>query len=165
MFSIDDPVVYGSTGVCRIVDIRREKFGSRTDREYYVLQPVYGQGSTLYVPTDSPNARMRNILTEAEVHELIEAMPDITNEWIGDDQVRKALFQEILQTCDQRGLIRLIRTVHRRRSELTEKGKGISSGDAESMKAAERLLQNEFALALDIAPDQVVPYIVGQVRT
>lgn len=165
MFSIDDPVVYGSTGVCRIVDIRREKFGSRTDREYYVLCPVYGQGSTLYVPTDSPNARMRPILTPDEVHDLIDAMPDISDEWIGDDQVRKALFQEILQTCDQRGLIRLIRTVHRRRSELTEKGKGISSSDAEATKAAERLLQNEFAIALDIPPDQVVAYIVGPVHS
>jgi len=39
MFKINDYVVYGSTGVCQIIDISKEKNLSNDEIQYYVLQP------------------------------------------------------------------------------------------------------------------------------
>ena len=48
-YPINDTVFYGSEGVCRIVDIVKRRFQGQTE-EYYVLQPVYNENSTIYVP-------------------------------------------------------------------------------------------------------------------
>lgn len=43
MFKVNDYVVYSSTGVYKIIDIRKEKDISDNDTEYYVLQPAYSK--------------------------------------------------------------------------------------------------------------------------
>ena len=40
MFSIGDIFIYGSNGVCRITDIKEEKFGSEI-KTYYILSRFF----------------------------------------------------------------------------------------------------------------------------
>ena len=55
MFAVGDVVLHTSQGVCRVDDIRDEKF-SGMNRTYYVLLPMENNGkSTTYVPVDAPN--------------------------------------------------------------------------------------------------------------
>ena len=54
MFQAGDLLVYGSTGVCRVlsIDRRQERVGSiRQERLYYQLKPIY-QGGLIYTPVD-----------------------------------------------------------------------------------------------------------------
>ncbi|MBQ3968923.1 MAG: hypothetical protein II685_00385 [Clostridia bacterium] len=52
MYELNEILVYGSSGVCKLVDIRKEKFaGSPT--MYYILSPVFSGQSTLYVPIEN----------------------------------------------------------------------------------------------------------------
>lgn len=56
MFQAGDLLVYGTTGVCRVlsIDRRQERVGStRQERLYYQLKPIY-QGGLIYTPVDSP---------------------------------------------------------------------------------------------------------------
>ena len=52
MFHVEDSVMYGSYGVCQIIDIRSEKFDSDAKR-YYVREPVQDKNSTFYCPVES----------------------------------------------------------------------------------------------------------------
>ncbi|MGI6297894.1 MAG: CarD family transcriptional regulator [Saccharofermentanales bacterium] len=164
MFKINDYVVFGSTGVCQITDIIDESFGGPTEKKYYVLTPLHGNSSTIYVPVDNDKVVLRKILKRSDIDELISIMPDLDNEWINEDSPRKALFNEILQSGDLERVIHMIKIIYRRRQEVEEIGKKLSNADTESLKAAEKLLHNEFALVLDIEPDEVGPFIRGEIQ-
>ena len=163
MYQVNDYVVYGATGVCQVVEISQESFGGPTSREYYVLNPVFGNSMQIYIPTDSQKVVMRRILTRQEILDLIKVMPDIDSEWVSDDNLRKATFSDAIQSGDQRRLVQLIKTIYARGEDLEKSGKRLSNTDRDLIKAAEKLLYNEFALVLDIQPDQVVPFILEQV--
>ena len=52
MYAVNDKVMYGQSGVCRITDICTKKFG-KTAVEYYVLHPMYGEDTTIYCPVQN----------------------------------------------------------------------------------------------------------------
>ena len=95
MFSINDTVMYGNSGVCTIVDIRPEKLAGKK-MTYYILKPAENENMTIYCPVDSDKIRMRKLLTLEEVNRLISIMPDTTVEWIEDDQRRKEAFTAVV---------------------------------------------------------------------
>ena len=74
MFRVNDYVVYGSTGVCKIDAINREDFGDGREREYYVLTAIYANSLSIYIPTDNTDAAMRRIMTKDEIYELINSI-------------------------------------------------------------------------------------------
>lgn len=161
MFLINDYVIYGTTGVCQITDIRKEIFSGHVKKEYYILQPVFSCNSTLYVPTENESGanKMRRILTRDEIYELIRNMPEDNAEWIINDNMRHDKCTEIIKNGDRKELIRLIKAMYQHKQEQTKFGKKFYIADEKLMKAAEKLLYNEFALVLNIEPEEVVPYI------
>ena len=65
MFQAGDLLVYGITGVCRVlsIDRRQERVGStRQERLYYQLKPIY-QGGLIYTPVDTDKVSMRPIIS------------------------------------------------------------------------------------------------------
>ncbi|MBM6861086.1 CarD family transcriptional regulator, partial [Clostridium saudiense] len=36
MFKVNDYIMYGTTGVCKIIDIKKQKFLGREEKEYYI---------------------------------------------------------------------------------------------------------------------------------
>lgn len=67
MFSKNEYIIYGSTGVCKIIDIVKKKFGFNKEREYYILKPAYDTNSTIYAPIDNDKISIRKIMTKEEV--------------------------------------------------------------------------------------------------
>ncbi|MFR7993718.1 MAG: CarD family transcriptional regulator [Clostridium sp.] len=72
MFSKNEYVVYGSTGVCKIIDIVTKKIGNTKERLYYLLKPEYETNSIIYAPIDNNSVVMRKIITKDEIYELIK---------------------------------------------------------------------------------------------
>lgn len=166
MFSINDYVIYGTTGVCRITDIRKEVFSGHVKKEYYILQPVFSSNSTLYVPTENESGanKMRRILTRDEIHELIRNInEDDDVAWIMNDNMRHDRCTEIIKNGDRKELICLIKAMYQHKQEQIKFGKKFYIADEKLMKAAEKLLYNEFALVLNIEPEEVVPYITEHI--
>lgn len=153
--------MYGSTGVCEIEDIRCETFGG-AERTYYVIHPVDGEESTIYCPVDNEKAPIRKLLTAEQIHELIRIMPDAEMKWIENDQLRKGKFDEILKRGDHKELVKLIKVLYLNREEKDRAGKKFHIADEKAMKEAEYMLYGEFAHVLKIQPDEVVPFIMGQ---
>ncbi len=160
MFEIGSVVVYASTGVCSVTDIREEKFGG-TQRRYYVLTPV-GGNSVVYVPTDSEQllARMRPLSTREEIHDVIFSIRrEEAPSWIDDNHRRTLHFQEVLGGGDPLELMRLTRTIRTRRETLAARGKRNLMADETINKRAEKMLFGEIAEVVGIRIDQVEEYI------
>lgn len=163
MFAVNDTVMYGQSGICKIQDICEKKFGKET-RKYYVLCPLDDQNTTIYCPIDAPSDKMRYLLTKDEVLRLIEEMPDEETAWIENDNLRKEAQAAILREGDHKKLIGLIKTLYFKREEKQKAGKRFHAADEKAMEEAEQMLYQEFAQVLDIAKDEVVPFIVGRLE-
>jgi len=159
MFAVNDTVMYGQSGICKITEICDKKFGRETHK-YYVLHPIYGDNTVIYCPVDSERVPMRRLLREEDVVSLIREMPAQQGEWIENDALRKESQAEVLRSGDHRALIALIKTLYQKRRETENCGKRFHRADADAMEQAENILYQEFAEALGIAPNEVGPFIV-----
>lgn len=161
MFNINDTVMYGHTGVCKIVDICTKEFNGK-NKKYYVLCPEFENKTTIYCPYDCDAGRMRPLLSSDEVNSLIQSMTDEELSWVENDQARKEKQMNIIRKGDHKELIQMIRTLYFKRKEKVAQGKKLHSIDEKAMEDAENLLYQEFALVLDIKPEDVVTFIVSK---
>ncbi|MBQ1409882.1 MAG: CarD family transcriptional regulator [Oscillospiraceae bacterium] len=163
MYSVNERIHYGGSGVCIIQEITTMRFG-RTRERYYVLKPVYQNTSLIYVPVENEDlvSKMRPVLSRAEVDELIESMPAIPTAWEEDAQARKASFESLLRSNECRSLIVIIKTLYAQKERRQANGKTLHVSDETVLREAQRLLYDEFAGALDIQPTQVHAYIMDK---
>ena len=63
MFQVNDTIMYGTQGVCKIVDITEKDFMG-TKKEYYVLKPMNDAAATVFAPVNNEKIerKMRKIL-------------------------------------------------------------------------------------------------------
>ena len=160
MFSVDEIVRYGGSGVCRIQEIAFIRFG-RTRERYYILKPVYQNSSLIYVPVDNEAlvSKMRPVLTREEIDLLIKEMPSVETAWEEDPQARKTSFDALLRSSECRDLIVLIKTLREHRDRRQKIGKALHVTDETYLREAQRLLYDEFAGPLGLKPAQVDDYI------
>lgn len=160
MFEIGQLVVYGTEGVCRVERMEKLRVGGKLCR-YYVLSPVYREGATVYVPAENGEltARMKRILSPEELDALLNGAREDAPLWLDDANERKSLYAKVLLSGDRRALMRLVRTLHRRRTALVSQGKHLRSGDDQALRDAERMLNGEFALILNIPQHEVPGYV------
>ena len=160
MYSVNEKIHYGSSGVCVIQEIATMRFG-RTRERYYVLKPVYQNASMIYVPVDNEQlvSRMRPVLSRDEVDALIRSMPQVQTAWIDDVQARKASFDDLMRSHTCADLIVIIKTLNEHKQHRQARGKSLHVSDEAYLREAQRLLFDEFAGALGILPSQVDEYI------
>lgn len=161
MFQINDMVMHGTSGICKIVDIRAENFRG-TQENYYILQPLH-ETTTIYCPVEGTKIKLRKLLTVEEIHELIRIMPDAENIWIEHDSTRKERFMAILKGGDYKELICLLKTLYAKREEKKLEGKKFHVADERIMTEAEHMLHGEFAYVLNLQEDEVIPFIMGEI--
>ena len=152
MFKIDDCVMYGMTGACKVIDITNEKFINGEDRKYYVLSPIHNNNNTIIkIPLDNTKVPMRKIISKEDVTSLINDMSNMEELWIEDEKKRSNEFKTMLKSGKCEDLIKLIS--NKRHS------KKLNKADKEIIKEAERLVNEEFAIILNISPKEVNSYI------
>ncbi|MBE7030880.1 MAG: CarD family transcriptional regulator [Ruminococcaceae bacterium] len=165
MFQVNDTICYGTHGVCKIIDITKKEFGG-VALDYYVLEPVHHEKSTIYVPlhNQSLTGRMQRVLSPEEIHQIIQSMPEEETKWIANEHERRECYRIALEQGDRKELMRLIKTIYLHGQEQKSKGRKLYAVDEKFLHEAERLIYDEFALALDIKPNQVLPFIREQIE-
>ena len=160
-------VKYATNGVCLIEDINSTDFNPKSkDATYYILKPLAVSSTTIFVPIDNELlvSRMRKILTKEEIDAIIVSIDKETVNWIEDKKERTSHFNEIIKNDDPTELLRLASCIHLKRVELFEKGKKLLASDSSILEQVERLVENEFAFVLNIAPESVSAYIRGKLN-
>lgn len=162
MFKLNAYIIYGSTGVCQITDITTEENGNG-EIQYYVLKPVYQDNLIIKVPVNSQSVLMRPIITRDEVDSLIAEMPEIEAIWIEDMRERRNMYQAALKSVNTDEMAKIIKTICVEKEARNSIGKKLPLTDENMMNEAERKLYQEIATALNISPDEVLPYILEHI--
>lgn len=165
MFKVNDVVVYGSQGVCEIVDIDEKKI-DRSIKKYFVLKPKSDTAATFYVPTwnEKALAKMRKVMTKEDVNALIDSMPEKTPTWIENENERKETYKRILASGDQSAIISMVQALFLHRKEREADGKRLHMSDEFFMKEAEQLLYNEWQYVLDMDKAALMAYIFQRIE-
>lgn len=166
MFQINDVIIYGTQGVCKITGTE-EKMISGKKKTYFVLQPVNDQGSTIFVPTDNPLVlnKMRRLLTKGEIHKLICSMQSEDAIWVANENERKELYRSILAKGDHLELIQMIKAIYAHKKEREAQGKRLHMSDDRFFKDAEQILYNEFQYVLDLGSKaDLMTYILARLE-
>ena len=160
MYNVNDTVMYGAFGICKITAVEKRNFTGE-EQEYYILKHITADKNTFYVPTNNEAAlsKMHPICSKAEVDSLISHMNSEKLIWIDNDVKRKEEYSRIIRDADKHEMIMLIKTLYLRRKKLSENGKRLRSADENYLRLAENMLFEEFAYALDIDRSEVVGYI------
>lgn len=164
MFKVNDYVMTVSSGPCQITDIKKGDSGS-DETGYYVLRPVYQNNMTLKIPVPNANVLMRPLLTKAEVLALIETMPAQETLSLNNTREKFHTFKAILKTYNNEELIKVIKTLYQEQQERAAVNKKLPKAEEHIMNIAEKHLYEEFAIALNISPDEVVPYITEHISS
>ena len=138
MFQVNDTILYGAHGVCKITGETTKTIGS--DRmEYLVLSPIYSEHSTIYVPKNNQTllSRMHPLLSKAEIEKILSAVSADKTPW-SDASVQR---------------------ISAHRKELQSRGKKLHIADERFLKEAQKMISDEFAFCLGIAPEDVASFI------
>lgn len=163
LFKIDDYIMYGMTGVCKVMDITNERFTNGIKKEYYVLNPIYSNNTIIKIPVDNERIAMRKILSKEEITLLISDINNGEVLFIEDDKKRNEQFKSMLKTGKCEELLTIIRSLYLDRKNKQAIGKKLSKGDDEIIQIAEKLLSEEFSVILDISQQEVTDYIKEQI--
>lgn len=165
MYQINDTIIYGTNGICKIIDITDKNFSGKK-AEYFILKPLNNQASTIYVPVNNEDLKkkMRRILSPSEIYQIIHDMPMEESIWIENENERKEKYKEMIARGDRRELVKIIKALYTHQQQLQAKGKKLHVADERFFKEAEKLLYEEFAIVLNIKPEEVLPFLLEQIQ-
>lgn len=165
MFKTGELVHYGSTGVCRITEIKNVKLSAKEIKPYYVLQPLY-QSCVIQTPVDNKKVFMRPIISKEEAESLIDTIPSIEVEEYHSHVMRELTehYEASIQSHNCEDLLELTMSIYSKRRSLGQQNKKIGVIDERFMKRGEDLLYGELAAALEIPRENVQDYIAQRVK-
>ncbi len=165
MFSIGDYVMKTSKGVFHIDDITHlDMSGIDKDKLYYVMTPIDGKGSTMYVSVDTAQESIRAAMTKGQAENVIDSIPSIEEAWVENDKLREQCYKDAVRSGSPEALIGIIKTIYARKKLREGQGKKNTAVDERYFKQAEDLLYAEIAFALGKSKDDISDYITDMIR-
>ncbi len=162
---LGDYVMYRNNGICEIVDISSQRMGG-ANAEYYILQSVYNANTKIFVPVASPLvSEMRHILSVGEIHAIIDASEESGNEWVDDSKLRASKFEQIMADGDRAQILWLVKVLSMHKVDVEGQKRKFYASDLKILTLAEKIITEEFAFALGISKDEVIPYIVRRIES
>lgn len=160
MYNVDEVVLYGLNGVCKIKEISKQKLAG-TVMEYYVLKPLFSQISTLFIPTNNEAlvSKMRHILSEKAIRDILDNL-SVTPEWIDGKNERFDFCKETIASGDFEAIVNLIRMLHFHEKEQNSKGRHLHISDERFLREAEKMACDEIEYALKIERSEIIPMLL-----
>lgn len=157
MFKENELVMYGSTGVCRVIKIGKPDFCSEgSDQLYYFLKPVY-QNGIIYAPVDNDKIEIRSVISSSEAKKLLEDADTVEPEKFNTHSMQQLSlhYQQIIDTHNCEKLLKMAKTIYCKAVAADKNNKRLGQIDKRFMKRAEDLLYGELAAALGTDRDCV----------
>ena len=161
MYQIGDMIHYGSTGVCRVLDIKTQNLpGVKKDQLFYILKPLY-QDCTISSPVDNQKVFTRPIIIKEEANHLIDTIPSIKAEAYHSRVLRDLAehYEASFASHSCADLIELTMSIYAKKKLLEQQKRKFGAVDERYMKRGEDMLFGELAAALEIKKDEVQEYI------
>jgi Transcriptional regulators, similar to M. xanthus CarD len=164
MYKINDFIIYGRTGVCKVIDITTPKNSSFDQNQlYYVLKPLV-QDYEIYTPVNT-NVFMRPIISQDEAKRLIDMIPAMQTDIYFSSQVKNLTqhYEEAIKSHDCADLIKLAMSIYAKKLIAEQQNRKVGTIDERYIKLAEELLHSEFSLVLGIPKEKIPEYIALRV--
>ena len=156
MFGVNEYIVY-INNVCYIKEIIEIK-----DKKYYVLFPIDDDSLTIKVPVD--NSFIRRVISKDEVAEIIKNIINIDIIKVDNEKMIEQEYKKLLENATHENLIKIIKTSYLRNDKRKREKKKISEKDDTYFKLAEKILYNEFSVALKMNYEDTKKYVVDSVE-
>lgn len=165
MYQIGDQVLYGMHGVCRIT-AQEERTVDKKKVSYLILEPLEQTGAKFYIPTHNAAAmeKLRAIMTREELDALLGSESAREDAWIEDENRRKQYYRELINSGDRLRLIRMVVSLHRHKKIQTAAGRKFHLCDENFLRDAQKLLNSEFSVVLNVEPGQVYSYVMEKMQ-
>lgn len=154
--------MHKSEGVCVVEDIRTERFSGAAPRQYYILRPQYENVSTtVFLPVDGAEKRLRALLTDQEIEQLLKQVETAPALWETNDRQRQEKFSRLLKEAEPLVLLQLLRELREHRREQAAQGKKLRFFDEHTLQECEKLICQEYAHVLKAEKNDVLKRIVN----
>ena len=160
MYQVGEQVVYGIHGVCRVVE-EQKRIVDRKSITYLALEPAAQAGARFFVPTHNAAAmaKVRPMMTETELNDLLLSDAVRADVWIQDENQRKQAYRALISGCDSIQLTQMIHTLYRHKEHQLAAGKKVHLCDENFLRDAEKMLISEISVVLNISPDEATNYL------
>lgn len=159
MLQVGDLVCYGTTGACRVTAREARRYGDHVV-DCLVLKPVFDHSMTICVPEGNAAlmGRLHPPITREALLQLLHQLPPAPPPSTAPDDRRK-YYADTLKSGDHQALLQMVRGIHGLKCQRRAAGKRLSGFDEAALHEAKTMLYTEFALALDIRPEEVGPFL------
>lgn len=160
MYKVGDVFVYGSNGACQITDIKEEKFARET-KVYYIFSPFFDSRETIFVPVDNEalTNKMKDVLSRDEIMKMIRSIPNCESIWDDNANIRREEYKKIINSADRKELLKLLKTLHEKKSSLEGTGNNLSVSDEKYYRKAQSIIHSEIAMVLELEMKEVEHFI------
>ena len=157
MFKINDYVIYGSNGVCKVEDI--EKISMRDkELEYYILSSMNNPRMTIKIPVNN-NMFIRELISKSDVVSLIAYASKNETMEIEDYRKKNQEYKSIIKSGNLTEIIKVINSIKLEKNEKASLGKKINKTEEDILISAKKQLYQEMAIVLGININEVDEYI------
>lgn len=165
MFEVGDYIIYGNSGVCKVTDVGPIDIGGeKSGRLYYTMIPCFSQDGKIFTPVDNDKILMRSVIDKENAIKLIDDIKNIEDLWIADEKKREYDYKEAIKTCEPREMIKIIKTIYKRKQSRIAAGKKITASDEKYFKLAENSLYGELAITFEMTKDEAKEFVVKRVE-
>ena len=161
-FDVGQYVVYGTNGICIVDSIELMSFTPGQPKEmYYVLRQNKHSETCFFVPfkNEALLSKLREPMRREDIEDMLMGLADDDVKWVSDRRARGDYFKSILNEGVSGHLLNMIICIYEKKRELARQGKKLSVTDTTTLRSAEKLLEEEFAWALEITPQEVPAFI------
>ena len=119
------------------------------------------------MPSGNPVAvaKLRPILTKAELETLFTDLKDWKSVWIPEENQRKQYYRELISGGDRKSLLSMILALQAHRIAQQEAGRKFHLCDENFLRDAQRLLCMEIAVVLQTDEPGALSYLIEHIQT
>lgn len=157
MFPVGMSVLYGRTGVCRVEGIGTPPAQKKGGPCCYKLRALFScSGELIYIPVDTA-VSIRPLIGKSEASRHLEQLAQMRSPSFSSRKPSElaAHYQELLATSRLEDCLLLLKEVFLKEQDLARRKKKLGQVDTRYQKVAERLVCEEFAVALQTTPEAV----------
>ncbi|HPE15235.1 MAG TPA: CarD family transcriptional regulator [Bacilli bacterium] len=157
MFKVNDYVIY-KNDTCIIKNTKNMR-----GRDYYSLSPIDDLSLNIDVSIENNLGHIRSIISKSEVEQIISSIPMVECIEFENEKMFESEYKRILASGKYEDLIKIIKTSFLRNDARLLNNKRISEKDDFYFKKAEKILYNEFSIALGLTYDETKKYVIDRV--
>lgn len=156
MFKAGDLMVYGTNGVCRVVNICQSPFDSNDERMFYTLAPLNDNSNlVIYTPVDNDSVVMRELISESMANEVLSEVKNAQIIEIPIEKRRRDVYRDVMQTAEPSQYVRIIKTVFSRRNEFRRTRRRLPDLDNDFEHTAKNCLYGELSQVLGKTREEI----------